>query len=51
MYCALISDVANKDTENRIDLMWRFGMCLYSDGQFNEAEALFIEVMEGRKRC
>ena len=44
--CALRSDVVDKDTENRINLAWRFGMCLYSDGRFNEAEGLFIEVME-----
>ena len=46
----LISDVVDKDKENRFDLAWRFGMCLCSDGRFSEAEALFVEVMETRKR-
>src|SRR5439155_1490485 len=42
-------DVVEKDKENRIDLAWKFALCLYSDGRFNEAEALFIEVMESHK--
>jgi len=47
---ALESKLINKCGENRIDLAWKFAMCLYSDGQFNEAEFLFVEVMETRKR-
>jgi hypothetical protein len=47
---ALISDVVHKDGENRINLAWRFEMCLFSDGRFNEAEVPFMEVMERRKR-
>jgi hypothetical protein len=45
-----MTDVVAKDAEKRIDLAWKFGMCLYSDGQFNEAKAPFIEVMERRRR-
>jgi hypothetical protein len=47
---ALISDVIDKDGANRIELAWRFGMCLYSDGRYNEAEAQFVKVFETRKR-
>ena len=46
----LMSDVVNKDEKKRVDLAWRFGMSLYSDGRYNEAEALFIESMERRKK-
>jgi tetratricopeptide (TPR) repeat protein len=46
----LLSNVVAGDEEKRIALVWRFGMCLYTDGRYNEAEALFIEVMERRKR-
>jgi tetratricopeptide (TPR) repeat protein len=46
----LISDIVEKDSKSRIDLAWRFGKCLYSDGQFKEAEAQFIDAMDRRKR-
>ncbi|KAF2180563.1 hypothetical protein K469DRAFT_440296, partial [Zopfia rhizophila CBS 207.26] len=47
---ALKSDQADKDGKARIDLAWRSGRCLYSDGQYNEAEELFVQVMETFKR-
>jgi hypothetical protein len=31
-------------------LLWRFGMCLYEDGRWNEAESAFSQVIEARKR-
>jgi tetratricopeptide (TPR) repeat protein len=31
-------------------LLWKFGMCVYSDGRYNEAEKAFMQVMENRKR-
>ncbi|KAF4626630.1 hypothetical protein G7Y89_g11531 [Cudoniella acicularis] len=46
----LISNVINADAPNRIKLAWRFGMCLYSDGRYNEAEGQFIEVFKTKKR-
>ncbi|KAH8663632.1 P-loop containing nucleoside triphosphate hydrolase protein [Tricladium varicosporioides] len=46
----LMSDEADKDEEKRIALVWRFGMCLYTDGRYNEAEGLFIEETKRRKR-
>ncbi|KAH8669663.1 hypothetical protein BGZ60DRAFT_564114 [Tricladium varicosporioides] len=47
---ALISNIISKDVSNRTKLVWRFGMCLYSDGRYNEAEKQFIEVFTTRKR-
>jgi tetratricopeptide (TPR) repeat protein len=47
---ALLSDVVDKELEDRIDLAWKFAMCLYGDGRFNEAEFSFNEVMETRMR-
>jgi tetratricopeptide (TPR) repeat protein len=48
--CALGSNLIEKSGENRISLAWKFGLCLYFDGRFNEAEDSFMEVMETRKR-
>jgi hypothetical protein len=45
----LISDVVAKDEEKRIALAWRFGMCLYTDGRYHEAETMFIEATERNK--
>ena len=47
---ALVSNVIEKDRPNRIDLVWRFGSCLYSDGRYDEAEVQFIEVLEFEKK-
>ncbi|KAH6668980.1 heterokaryon incompatibility protein-domain-containing protein [Halenospora varia] len=40
---ALISNIIDRDAPNRTKLAWRFGMCLYSDGRYNEAEGQFVE--------
>jgi hypothetical protein len=45
----LESSLIDKCGENRINLAWKFGMCLYSDGRYNDAEILFVEVMETHK--
>ncbi|KAF2193470.1 HET-domain-containing protein [Zopfia rhizophila CBS 207.26] len=49
---ALESDLVDRDWKNRMDLMWRYGMCLYEDGRWNEAETPItqVQVMETRKR-
>jgi tetratricopeptide (TPR) repeat protein len=47
---ALESNLIDKDGENRIDLAWKYGTCLYHDGRYNEAEMSFVQVMETRKR-
>ncbi|KAH6724975.1 P-loop containing nucleoside triphosphate hydrolase protein, partial [Leptodontidium sp. MPI-SDFR-AT-0119] len=46
----LESNLIDKCWGNRINLARKVGMCLYSDGRFNEAEALDVQVMETRKR-
>jgi len=40
------SDVFYEDGEKRLSLMLRYGMCLYSDGRWNEAEESFAHVLE-----
>ena len=40
----LASDLVSKDMEQRIDLMWKYGKCLYSDGRWDEAEAAFADL-------
>ncbi|KIN03538.1 hypothetical protein OIDMADRAFT_177691 [Oidiodendron maius Zn] len=47
---ALESNLIDKYDEIRINLAWKVGLCLYSDGRYNEAEVLFAEVMEMRKK-
>ncbi|CAG8972335.1 hypothetical protein HYALB_00001738 [Hymenoscyphus albidus] len=48
--CVLMSDEASKDKDTRITLSRRFGLCLLSDGRYDEAEAPFVEVMTRHKR-
>ena len=47
---ALESDLVDEDGEDRIDLMWKYGTCLYHDGRYNEAERSFEQVREAKKR-
>jgi tetratricopeptide (TPR) repeat protein len=47
---ALESDLVDNDNKDKINLMWRYGRCLYKDGRWNEAEGPFRQVMETRKR-
>ncbi|CZR65364.1 related to kinesin light chain 1 [Phialocephala subalpina] len=46
----LESNLVDKDWQSRMDLIWRYGMCLYEDGRWNEAEAAITEVLEIKKR-
>ena len=48
----LESDVAGADLDNeaRTSLLWKLGACLYLDGRWNEAEKVYLQVMETRKR-
>ncbi|KAH8660895.1 kinesin light chain 3 [Tricladium varicosporioides] len=43
-------DLVDKNWESRVDLMWRCGNCLYSDGRWDDAEELFAQVKEKRER-
>jgi tetratricopeptide (TPR) repeat protein len=44
----LQSDVVDKDWEPRIDLLWRYGSCLYEDGRWDEAEKVSLQVIKIR---
>ena len=47
---ALGSDLVSEDGEDRVELLRRYGTCLYYDGRYNEAEVSIKQVMETRKR-
>ncbi|KAF2008718.1 kinesin light chain [Aaosphaeria arxii CBS 175.79] len=47
---ALSYSCAGLDGGDRSNLLWKYAMTLFSDGQYNEAEQLFVQVMETRKR-
>jgi len=46
----LLSDLVDKNGEVRMNLTWRLGKCLYSDGRYSEAEVSFMEVVKRRKK-
>jgi len=46
----LESNEVDKECQSRMNLLRRYGMCLYEDGRWNEAEASIIEVLEIEKR-
>ena len=46
----LESSLVDKDWQSRMNLLWRYGMCLSKDGRWNEAEAAIAEVLEIEKR-
>ena len=48
--CALESNSVDKDWKTRMDLMWRYGMCLYEDGRWDETEIAITQVLEWEKR-
>ncbi|KAF2260180.1 HET-domain-containing protein [Lojkania enalia] len=48
--CVIESDLVDKDWETRIDLMWRYAMCLYQDGRWDEAEIPITQVLDMEKR-
>jgi tetratricopeptide (TPR) repeat protein len=47
---ALQADLVDKDWTCRMDFIWRYGMCLYEDGQWDEAEVAILQVLEMEKR-
>ncbi len=47
---ALKSRLIGQDGEKRMDLAWKVGSCLDSDGRWKEAETLVVQVMEFRKK-
>jgi tetratricopeptide (TPR) repeat protein len=47
---ALSHSPADSDDKERLDLAWKCALTLYSDGRYEEAEELFVQVMQTRKR-
>lgn len=47
---ALNSRLLDQEQKKRIDLAWKVGNCLDSDGRWMEAEALLIQVKDFRKK-
>jgi tetratricopeptide (TPR) repeat protein len=47
---ALNSRLVDQDGERRIDLAWKVGNCLDSDGRWKEAETLLVQVNKFRKK-
>jgi tetratricopeptide (TPR) repeat protein len=46
---ALDSRLIDQDGKERIDLAWKVGNCLNSDGRWKEAETLLVQVMKFQK--
>src|SRR5436305_10940741 len=46
----LNSDLIKNSVKEKAELVWKFGMCLYSVGRYKEAEGSFARVRESRKR-
>ncbi|KAK7402787.1 hypothetical protein QQX98_011467 [Neonectria punicea] len=45
-YYVLRSRLTGEDDEYRLDLLWKYGLCLYYDARYREAEILFERAME-----
>jgi len=46
----LDSDVLLDDREMKLQLLWQFGACLFSDGRYDEAEKPFSQALETFKK-
>ena len=46
----LLFDLLSKSAEIRMELVFRFGSCLCSDGRYNKAEDVLNEVTQRRRR-
>jgi len=44
------SDLVDKDWKTRMSLTWRYAMCLYEDGRWDEAETPITQVLDMEKR-
>ncbi|KAH6714767.1 hypothetical protein BKA61DRAFT_605804, partial [Leptodontidium sp. MPI-SDFR-AT-0119] len=47
---AVKSGILGAAKAKRTNFTWRYRMCLYSDGHYNEAESQILEVFETRKQ-
>ncbi|KAJ4302955.1 hypothetical protein N0V90_001846 [Kalmusia sp. IMI 367209] len=48
--CVLESDLVEEDWKTRMDLMWRYAICLHEDGRWDEAEIFITKVVDKEKR-
>ena len=48
--CAMSYSLADGEDVEWLDLAWKAAMALYSDGRYNEAEELYVQVIETRKK-
>ncbi|KAH9204602.1 P-loop containing nucleoside triphosphate hydrolase protein [Leptodontidium sp. 2 PMI_412] len=48
--CALESNLGDRDRQSRLSLSWRYAICLYANGLWNEAEAALVEVLDIKRR-
>ncbi|KAK2606208.1 hypothetical protein QQS21_003379 [Conoideocrella luteorostrata] len=49
MYYMLGSRLTGDHNEGKLNLLWKYGLCLYYDGRYQEAEAPFERVMKAHK--
>lgn len=42
----LASDLVSEESAQRVELLRKYGRCVYSDGRWNEAEAMFYKIVE-----
>ena len=47
----LSSTLSGEDTNQRLELYEKFGLCLLSDGRYNEAKKPLLQVVEGREKA
>jgi len=47
---AIESDLVDREWKTRTTLMWRYGMCLYEDGRWTEAEAPITQYLDIEKK-
>ena len=47
---ALLTSPTEQENGVRVDLVWKCAMTLHSDGRWKEAEELFVQVIETKKR-
>jgi tetratricopeptide (TPR) repeat protein len=50
VHLALESNLVDKHWRIREDLLWRYGMCLLSDGRWKDAEKVTMQVVDIRRR-
>jgi hypothetical protein len=45
-----LSDEIDKISDDYTNLAWKFGLCLDSDGRYNEAGIVLLEIMKRNRR-